>query len=187
MKAALLIIDMQNDFVKEGALFEVKGIRKNIEDFKNLINKCREKGLPLIYSRHCYTPENNPIEAKLFPNLEKGGLRKDTEGWQIYSELKPQEGDTVIDKTRYDTFFKTELKSILASKNIDTVIITGTLTNVCCESTARAAMQHDFNVIFCSDLNHCSREEIKKHTLKTIEIYFGQVMSSKEILELINR
>jgi ureidoacrylate peracid hydrolase len=184
MKPALLVIDMQNDFVKEGALFEIKGIRRNIQDFRNFIDTCRDKGVLIIHTRHCYSPETNPVEAKLFPKLAEEGLRKGTEGWEIYDELKPHEDDIVLDKTRYDAFFKTNLKEILDSNNIDTVIITGTMTNVCCESTARTAMYHDYDVIFCSDMTYCSVEEIQNNTLKVMK-YFGKAMSSEEIIKIL--
>lgn len=187
MKAALLIIDMQNDFVRKGSLFEVDGIRDNMEEHKGFIEACRKLGVTIIYTRHCYDPRNNPIEASLFPKLAHGGLRKGTGGWQICDALKPKPDDIVIDKTRYDAFFCTGLRDILVSKNIDTVIITGTITNVCCESTARTAMFYDYDVVFCSDLSYCSREESHKNTLKVINHYFGKVMDFKDILDSISR
>ncbi len=185
MRAALLIIDMQNDFVRQGSPFEVDGIRDGLEGHGRFIDACRKKGVTIIYTRHCYDPEKNPVEAAMFPKLADGGLRRGTEGWQICDELRPGPDDMVIDKTRYDAFFGTALRDFLVSRGIDTVIITGTITNVCCESTARSAMFNDYNVLFCSDLNYCSREESHRNTLKVINHYFGKVLDSKAILEAI--
>lgn len=182
MKAALLVIDMQNDFVRQGSPFEVDGIRENMDEYKRFIYACRKLGVTIIYTRHCYDPRRNPVEASLFPKLGEGGLRKGTEGWQICDALQPQADDIVIDKTRYDAFFGTDLRDILVSKNIDTVVITGTITNVCCESTARTAMCYDYDVIFCSDLNYCSREDSHNNTLLVFKRFFGKVMDSSEIL-----
>jgi len=181
-KTALFVIDMQNVFVKKDSPLEVKNIRNNLNEFKEFIEKLREKGILIIYTRHCFSIEGNPIEAKLFPKL-KDEMKKGTKEWSICDKLKPNEGDIVIDKTRYDSFFKTELDDILKKNNIKNIIITGTITNICCESTARSAMYRDYNVIFCSNLNHCSVKELHENTLKVIRNFFGEVKTSKEILD----
>ena len=91
------------------------------------------------------------------------------------------EDEIIIDKTRYDAFFKTKLKEILDRDNIDTVIITGTMTHICCESTARTAMYLDYNVILCTDLTFAD-EKANNNTKKTIASHFGKTMDSKQIL-----
>ena len=180
-KTALLVMDIQNDFVEEGAIIEVKGIRKNIAKFIEFINKMREKGITVIYTKHIFDLINNPIEAKLFPFLAKDGLRDNTRGSEIYEALKPLDKDIVVKKRRYDAFVGTDLELILKAKGIENVIITGTMTNACCESTARTAMMKDFNVLFCSDLTFTSDPEIQKNTLKNISTHFGKVMTSEEV------
>ncbi len=184
-QTALLIIDMQNDFVEEGAIFEVPKIRKNLNSYKAFIDFCREKGATIIYTRHCYDPKQNPIEARLFPELKRGGLRKETRGWQIYDVLKPEKNDTVINKTRYDAFYDTKLDNILRSKKINTLIITGTMTEVCCESTARSAMFRDYKILFCDDLTYTFSQKTHKHTLKVIASHFGDVTIASKIMKTI--
>ena len=83
MKAALLVIDMQNDFVRKGSRFHVMGIDRNLDAFRSFIGDCRGLGVLIIYTRHCYDPDSNPVERRLFPKLAEGGLRKGTEGWDI--------------------------------------------------------------------------------------------------------
>jgi len=183
---ALLVIDMQNDFIEPDGFLEVPGIKENAPKFKDFIAKLRKKGILIIYTRHCYDPKKNPIERKLFPEMDENGLRINTSGWQIIESLKPEKDDTIIDKPRYDAFYKTDLEEVLKSHNIKRVIISGTMTDVCCDSTARSAMIRDLEVIFCSDLNFCSDEMIQAATLKTISLNFGQVMSSQEILSHFN-
>ena len=185
MKAVLLVIDMQNDFIKEGAIVEVGGIREKVPEFKEFVDKCREKGVKVVYTSHCYDPKKNVVEAKLFPELDEEGLRKSSEGWQIYDKIAPLEGEVVIDKERYDAFFKTELRKVLKSEKVDTVIITGTMTEICCESTARTAMSYDYDVVFCSDLTFTCDKDAHENTLKVIKNHFGKVKSSKEILGLL--
>lgn len=187
MNIALFIIDMQNDFVQEDGVMEVPGIRKHLSKFKNFIIECRKKGVLIIYTRYCFDPKNNAIELTLFPQLEKEGLRQGTKGWQIVNEIRPEKNDLMIDKTRYDAFFKTNIKKVLEKNKVDTVIITGTKTNVCCESTARSAMEHDYHVLFCSDLTFCGDKEGQKATLKIMKSNFGKVMASKEVLASITK
>ncbi len=184
-QTALLVIDMQNDFVADGGLLEVKRIRRNISSFKSFIDFCRRKKMLIIYTRHCYHPQKNPIEATLFNVLKKEGLRKGKPGWQIFSFLAPEKNDIVINKTRYDAFFKTPLYHILKKRKIKNVIITGTMTEICCESTARAAMFHDFHIFFCNDFSYTSLPSSHKKTLRVIQSHFGKVVSSKDLKKMI--
>lgn len=180
-KTALLVIDMQNDFVEQNALIEVADIRKSIPKFREFINKCREKGIMVIYTKHIFDMVNNPIEARLFPGLAEQGLRENTNGAEIHQKLRPAEEDIIIKKKRYDAFIGTELELILKAKGIENVIITGTMSNVCCESTARTAMMKDFNVFFTSDLTFTSDQMVHNNTLKNIASHFGKVLNSKDI------
>jgi ureidoacrylate peracid hydrolase len=182
-KIALLVIDVQNDFVEREAILEIKAIRENIGKLKKFIDFMRMNGAYVIYTRHCFDPRKNPVEAKLFPELKSEGLRKGSRGWQIHGSVKPCMNDAVIDKSRYDAFYKTNLDAILKSKNIRTLVIAGTMTEVCCESTARSAMFRDYNVIFCSDLNFTSDSGMHKRTLSVIRSNFGEVVSSEEIMK----
>lgn len=186
-KTALLVIDMQNDFVKEGAVLEVKGIRKELPKLKSFIDFCRNKGILVIYTRHCFNQKNNPIEARMFPVLWKSGLREGTEDWEICDAIKPDKKDVLVNKTRYDAFFNTKLEKILRAKDIETVIITGTMTEICCESTARSAMFHDYQVIFCSDLTFTNSRETHKNTVEVIRANFGDAWTAQKILRELGK
>ena len=140
----------------------------------------------MIYTVHIFNPKNNPIEAKLFPELAKEGLRDNTSGTEVCDELKPAGNDVFIKKTRYDAFFGTKLDSILKNNKIENVIITGTMTNLCCESTARTAMMKDYNVLFCSDLTYAEDKDFHKSALRSIKTNFGKVMESREIARLLS-
>jgi len=157
-------------------------VDQHIAKLREFIEKMKVKGVSIIYTRHIFDPKNNPIETKLFPELADGGLRDGTKGAEICKELNPKEKDIIISKRRYDAFMGTELEIILRSKGIENLIITGTMTNICCESTARTAMMKDFNVFFCSDLTFTTDLEIHNNTLKNISTHFGKVVRSEDIV-----
>lgn len=184
-KTALLIIDMQNDFVEEGAVLEVPATRKNLREYKTFIDFCRKKGVTIIYTRHCYDAKKNPIEARLFSQLKKGGLREGTLSWEVCDALKPEKNDVIINKTRYDAFYNTNLNTILKQKKITNLIITGTMTEVCCESTARSGMFQDYNIFFCEDMTYTVSQEAHENTLKGIAAHFGDVTTASKIVKQI--
>lgn len=181
MKPLILVIDMQGDFVNVTSPIAVRHITGHLAKFKTFIDKSRVAGIPIGYTRHCFDPRANPIEATLFPALARGLLQKGTPGWNIVSELAPAAGDIVVDKTRYDAFFNTNLHTSLRSRGIDTLIITGTMTEVCCESTARSAMYLDYKVQFCSDLTFTNDQNRHEAALRVISSHFGQVKTTAEL------
>ena len=166
-------------------MLEVKGIRSNIDRLRVFIHRLREKGIAIIFTKHVFDPINNSVEAKLFPGLLNARLRDNTLGAEIIKELKPFAHDVIIKKRRYDAFIGTELDVYLRGRKIETLIITGTMTNICCESTARTAMMRDYKVLFCSDLTFTSDPELHKNTLKNISSHFGKVMTSEELCKLL--
>ena len=85
-------------------------------------------------------------------------------------------------KHKYDAFFETDMDAILRNSGVDTVIIAGTATNVCCESTARSAFFRDYNVAFPSDCNATFDDAMQEASLKTIDMFFGRVMPLEELL-----
>ncbi len=185
---ALLVIDMQNDFIKEGAVLEVPKIREQIPKIKKLIDTCRGLGMPIVYSRQVYRLDIavRPLILDMFTLLDKKGLREGTEGAEIHKDLKPLPSDFIVNKMRFSAFYNTDLESILRNvrkrRAIDTVIICGTVTNICCESTARDAFERDFRVVFGSDITSAWSDEFQNLTLKTIDYAFGWVMSLDEII-----
>lgn len=182
---ALLVIDMQNDFVRKDGVLHVPGIDDRLSAYRMFIEECRKRGLPIIYTRHVFDAANNPIEAELFPVLLKEGLRPGTRGHAIIDELAPDPGDTVMEKTRYNAFFKTDLDAVLATKGITHVIITGTMTEICCHSTARGAMERNFRVLFPSDLNFSADPNVHMVTLGVIGMCIGTVATAEEVLNML--
>ncbi len=187
-KTALLVIDMQNDFVLEGAPMEVPAARDAIPHIQRLITQARALNVPVIYSQHTLLEDsqNSILEATYNPKLFKVGMRKGTPGVQVIDDLKPQAEDTIIEKYRYDAFHNTllepTLKNIRGLNQIDTVIITGTLTEVCCESTARGAYMRDYKVAFISDATGGLSDEAQRATEDAMGKFFGRVMNTDQAL-----
>ncbi|MCR4420669.1 MAG: isochorismatase family cysteine hydrolase [Clostridia bacterium] len=187
-RSALLVIDLQNDFVAPGAIMEVPEARRQIPKVKALIEGCRRLGVPVIYTVHVHHPSLDlcPLQRRMFPRLAEEGLREGTPGVEVYPEIAPQPGELVIRKRRFSAFYNTELETVLRNlkgpSQIDTVIICGTVTNICCESTARDAFFRDYKVVFGSDVNAALDEELHRATLRNMAEVFGRVMDGQAIL-----
>lgn len=187
-RAALLVIDMQNDFLEKGAVLEVPMARKILPNLKKLLSACRKSGIPVVYTAHEHLPDgqDSPLELAYFPQLKKRGLRRGTRGVEIYDEIAPTPGDLVIKKHRYDAFYNTDLDTLLRNirgpGTVDTLIITGTVTNICCESTARSAFMRDYKVVFVSDATGGIDKASHDATLKIIGLAFGRISSTAEVI-----
>ncbi|HCC53036.1 MAG TPA: cysteine hydrolase, partial [Porphyromonadaceae bacterium] len=161
-RCVLMVIDMQNDFVLDGAIMQVKEAGRQIPKIQKLIATCRDLSIPVIYTVHKTDPAYCPLEIASFPWLKDAGMREGTDGIKVVDELKPAPNDMIIYKRRFSAFYQTDLEMILRnigkpSSPADTLIICGTVTNICCESTARDAFFRDYKVVFGSDI--CSTDD----------------------------
>jgi ureidoacrylate peracid hydrolase len=187
-KCALIVVDMQNDFVLEGYPMEVPNARKAIPHIQRLIAACRKLDIPIIYTQHTLLDgaANSPLEAAYNPKLFEVGMRKGTFGVQVIDDLKPESHDTIIEKYRYNAFHNTllepTLQTIRGLNQIDTVIITGTLTEVCCDSTARGAYMRDYKVAFVDDATGGLSETAEQATFNAMRMFFGRVMNTDTAL-----
>jgi nicotinamidase-related amidase len=129
--------------------------------------------------------------AEIIPPVNEGVINKGAESAELYSGLEAKEGDILLDKPRYGSFHGTDLEMSLRSKDIDTIIITGIATNICCETTAGEANVRDFRVFFMSDgtatfgMGDLSAEVLQKATCATLGFAFAQVITVDEMLEKI--
>ncbi|QND64225.1 cysteine hydrolase [Mesorhizobium loti] len=190
-RAALLVIDMQRDFVDQGAVMEVAAARHSIPAMRQVIDLCRTTGIPVIYTRHVLSDgfDVSPLETTYQPRLKISGMREGSPGMEIVAELAPLPGDVVVDKHRYDAFYNTRLDTVLrnirGTGKVDTVIIIGTVTSICCESTARSAFMRDYKVAFIGDANGGLDEPSHNATLDVIGKVFGRVLTAEELAEEI--
>lgn len=187
-RAALLVIDMQRDFVEEGAIAAVAMARERLPVMKRVIEACRRVGIPVIYTQHTLSDgyEVSPLEVAYQPWLRETGLRPGSPGVEIVPELAPEPQDTIIVKHRYDAFHNTRLDTILRTIRgpnvVDTLIVIGTVTSICCESTARSAFMRDYNVAFLSDANGGLDQASHDATLAIMARVFARVMTADELI-----
>jgi ureidoacrylate peracid hydrolase len=188
-KCALIVIDMQNDFLKPGGTLYYSDIpMMATPNIKRLLGLCRKLEIPAIYTKTLLKDHFNisPLEAVYQPVLLQKGMREGTWGFEFIDELSPLPDDHIVIKHRYDAFYNTNLELVLNNIRglgmVDTVIITGTITNVCCESTARSAFMRDYKVVFVSDANGAFDEAAHKATLYTISHFFGRVIDTETLM-----
>ncbi len=185
-RSALLVIDMQNDFLLPSALLFTEGGVAIIKNIKRLIDRCRKNKIPVIFTAHSH---KNPkidggMTAKWWPDLmKKRALVFDKKGTEIIKTLKPGPGEIVIHKRRYSAFYNTDLELILRGLGVEDLIITGVMTNICCESTARDAFFRDFRVFFVADATGASDENLHLGALRNLAYAFAYVTSTQEILK----
>lgn len=137
---ALLIIDMLNDFVLEGAPLEVPSTREIIPAIKREINKARAEGSPVIYVCDAHAPDDR--EFSIWPRHSVKGTR----GAAVIDDLKPETDDIVVEKTSYSAFYKTNLEDVLDRLGVKKLVITGCVTNICIMYAASDAVLRGYGV-----------------------------------------
>lgn len=185
-ECALLVVDLQEDFVNPGNPMCVPEAYRQIPRVKVLIEGCRKKGVPVLYTEHGISPDCAAGFYEYWPPIANGAIREYAPATRVYHELKPLPGERVISvKHTYDSFAGTDLDYVLRSLGKKTVIVSGTLTNFCCESTARTAYFLNYNVVFGSDV--CATDNAAAHeaTLRTMRRGFARVMGHRDILKIL--
>ncbi len=188
---AMVVVDMQNAFVAPGALAEVPKAREITPNINRIAKALRGAGGTVVWIRG-HVESNRGPWAHYLANFERDpdswsrALEPDSEGWQFWSDLDVQDDDMIVGKDRYSAFWgHGNLAQKLRDHEINTVIVTGTLTNSCCESTARDAMQNDFATIMVMDANACRSDEEHLATMCTFINSFGDVLSTEQIVKRI--
>lgn len=144
---ALLIIDMLNDFVLDGAPLEVPDARKIVPVIKKEIDTARAKGIPVIYICDAHDKEDREFSRFGWPAHAVAG----TKGAEVVDEIKPEQGDIVITKTTYSSFYNTSLDNILKKLGVDSLKLTGCVTHICILFTASDAVLRDYVITVVED------------------------------------
>jgi len=195
---ALIVVDMQNDFVAPGAPLESPAGRAMVPHLNQALACCRQHGIPVIYTAHVHRPGG--YDQGLLAHDARIGrgeaLVDGSPGGAIFSEVTPREGEIVISKHRFDAFFGTDLEIILRGLGVTTVVITGVTTENCCQATARGAFFRDFQVIFLSDATatgdypdlgygSMSAEEVHRATLVVLARDTADVITTEAFISRV--
>jgi ureidoacrylate peracid hydrolase len=214
-KAAVIVVDMQNDFGSKGGMFDlagvdISGIQKAVAPTGRVLDAARAAGIKIIYLKMAFQPDLSDLGAPDSVNRvrhlkmsvgktvrapdgrESRILIRDTWNTEIVSDLKPKAEDIVMYKTRFSGFYQTDLDATLKRLAIKYLIVTGCTTSICVESTVRDAMFRDYLPVLLAD---CMNEPIgqglarsnHEASLLSAEVLLGWVSSSDQFIASLAR
>jgi nicotinamidase-related amidase len=193
-RPALVVVDMQNDFVRVGAPLEVPESRLTIPVHQALIAACRERGVPVIYTKFVAGPrrtlvwEWSPMLAPPVCCCWKGFARhypdvdKELDCADIIDEIYPEPGDPIVDKFGYGAFHNTSLDDLLKARHVQSVLVTGTVTQICVEETARESLKRGYATTIVSDAVSSYMPDLHAAVLKNFALKFGWVSTAAEVM-----
>ena len=180
--AALLVIDMQRFFLdRESHAFMPEGAEA-IPLINGLIHAFRDRAWPVLFTRHVHPKGSDPgTMGKWWSDVMWEGSHY----LDIHPQIELLSDDKVIQKQRYDAFMGTDLEEHLKGLGMTQVVITGVMTHLCCETTARTAFNKDFEVFFVHDCTATASEELHESSLRTLAHGFAVLVSSDEVIKAL--
>ena len=201
-KTALIVVDMQNDFVRDGGILQTKAAKATLGANKKLIDYFHAAKMPVIYTRIVNRNENLRVRLMSFgrPDALKANaivpgfkrfypdVKKELDAADVVDEIYPAKGDIVIDKDLFDAFQGTNLDLLLKANGIQTVLVTGTVTQICVDSTGKGAFNHGYNSVLISDaISTDASEPFVKELLTNFGRLWGRVMTSDQAIQELSR
>ena len=177
-RCALLVIDMQQYFLSIAAPI--------LGNVLSIIETCRSVDIRTIFTRHGHkdVTKDGGMLAEWWGDL----IEYRSKNWELIKAIDPSDTDGVIDKNRYSVFHGTGLDESLKSRKIEELIITGVMTNCCCETTARDAFVKDYRVFFVSDATATANDELHVASLKNLAFGFAHIISTEQLCRyLLNK
>jgi len=183
-RSALLIIDMQRYFLESSSHAYLPAARAITGIIRNILASYRKRKLPVIFTYYALSPGEKPgIMGRWWADV----LRDGDASAEIIDELKPEKGEPVLRKSRYSAFSGTSLEKILKELDVHQVLITGVMTHLCCETTARDAFSMDYEVYFVIDSTATQYEELHVSSLRTLSCGFAMPVTTREVLACLKR
>ncbi|PHQ45101.1 hypothetical protein DJ68_14770 [Halorubrum sp. C3] len=196
-KTALMVVDMQRDFIEEGGFGEYLGndvsrLRKAVEPTQKVLEAARDAGLKIIHTREGHREEmtdappskveRGDLDVKIGDEGPMGKvLVRGERGHDFVEELQPEEGETIIDKPGKGSFYSTDLDLVLRNDDIENIIVTGVTTEVCVQSTVREANDRGYECLVLEDCTASYFPEFDEVGIKMIKAQgaiFGWVADS---------
>jgi len=191
---ALVVVDMQNDFVRAGAPLEVPDARATIPAQRRLVAAFRRRRLPVLYTRFLslqddnllwrWSPECHPATRACWP----GHVRRYDDAPEprpcadVIDELEPLPGEPVIDKHGYGAFHGTDLAARLRALGVRSLVVAGTVTQICVEETAREAFHHGLATTVVADAVSSFAPDLHAATLRNIAMKFGWIEDADDVI-----
>jgi len=173
--AALLVIDVQNYFRRIS--------QPILRKLSKVIQSCRQKDVPIIFTQHGHT--DPPSDSGVLGEWWGQVILRGTKDWEFIPEIKIESKDVVLPKKRYSAFFETDLDAFLRSRGIQDLVISGVMTNLCCETTARDAFMRDYRVFFMIDGTATGSSELHLATLKNLGFGFAYLITCDELIQML--
>jgi nicotinamidase-related amidase len=193
-RTAVIDVDMQRCFVEDTPLAAPEG-RAVLERVNTLVRACRDAGALVVHTRGWMRPDGadvGPVMAELVPPFIVELYTAGTASAELHPALDVDPSDLVLDKPRYGAFHATELELVLRGRGIDTVIVTGIATNVCCETTAREAAVRDFHVLFVGDatatrdMAGVDAATLHAATCATLSMVFARIVDTADVVQAVS-
>jgi nicotinamidase-related amidase len=197
-RTALLVVDMQRGFVESGHAMEVAPAREIVPVIRALLDAFRARHLPVVFTEFTYSPavpilvgELHPEHRPAAPGAARGfGLPSSSclEGdssARTIGALAPRPDELVIRKRWYDAFAGTELDGALRARGVTSLVVTGTMTDICVLSTVVGAFNREYRITVVADAVATLWPEIQRATLDIVGRAFGRVVQSREVLDTI--
>ncbi len=191
-RTALVVVDMQNFFCEEGQQGAVAAARGIVANINRIAGGLRGAGGEVVWLQSNLDEAVARDWSTFFTyfNSPQGGagivkgLTRGTHGYELWPALEARPGDTYVEKNRFSAFIQgsSDLHEVLQAKGIDTVLITGTVTNVCCESTARDAAMLNYKTVMVSDGNAAATDEAHSASLNNLFGGFCDVLTTDQIV-----
>jgi ureidoacrylate peracid hydrolase len=196
-KTALVVVDMQNGFMSPDVAHAPCVMAQQIvPNINRLAQAVRATGGTVVWIQTAYTDETLTSWSTLYDMVGSKGTEKRKrslsvggKGYDLWPDLKVEAADLIVEKMRYSAFIQgsSDLAAVLQARGLDTLLITGTVTNVCCESTARDAMMLNFKVVMITDGNAAVTDDDHNAALANFYLTFGDIMSTDFAIERLKR
>ena len=191
-KSAFVVIDMQNAFVAEGGVIEVPASREIIPVINRMAAECRTLGVSVIWIRS-HHPKGGSDWRHFFDHFVRperreaaaAALSDDAPSSRFHPDMDVRDEDYIVFKNRYSCLIpgSSSLERLLRSLGCDTLLLAGTKTNICVESTARDAMMLDFRVVVLSDATAALTDEEHQASLNVLIQEFADILVTAEVVD----
>jgi nicotinamidase-related amidase len=181
--SALLVVDMQRFFLDPASPTFTCGGVAILPTVRRLIDAFRRADRPVIFTRHVH--HQSGLDAGIMGWWWEGMCLEGSPESEIHPDLAPMPGEKVVDKHRYSAFYATDLEVVLRCLKVEDVVVSGVMTNMCCESTARDAYYRDYRVFFLADGTGSINEEMHVASLLNLAFGFAYVTTGEAIAALL--